>query len=104
MTGEKISADTLGNATGALTQRGIVQVYRGQPGCACGCRGNYSDKLAAVTRARNEALARIREHENSPKYSALIDVQVDPAYVSLDYLTASGNARVLTIYLQDRVS
>lgn len=28
----------------------VSQVYSGRPGCACGCRGNYSSNPATITR------------------------------------------------------
>lgn len=28
----------------------VARVYSGRPGCACGCRGNYSENPATITR------------------------------------------------------
>ena len=34
-----------------LIQRGkITRVYSGRPGCACGCRGNYSSSKGSITK------------------------------------------------------
>lgn len=31
----------------------VEGVYSGKPGCACGCRGNYSENPATITRIVN---------------------------------------------------
>lgn len=36
-----------------LTKENVVRVYSGKTGCACGCRGNYTDKPASITRIFN---------------------------------------------------
>lgn len=36
-----------------ITKADIVRVYSGLPGCACGCRGTYSESKAQITRVMN---------------------------------------------------
>lgn len=36
-----------------LDRADVVRVYSGRPGCACGCRGNYSTNPATITRIVN---------------------------------------------------
>ena len=41
----------------------VTRVYSGRHGCACGCRGTYSDAPAAVTRVVNAMLAHAADVE-----------------------------------------
>ena len=35
----------------SITPEMVEQVYNGRPGCACGCRGNYSTTKRSITLA-----------------------------------------------------
>ena len=49
--------------TDRIATANIIRVYSGRPGCGCGCRGNYSDRKAQITRVRNTMMARANEVE-----------------------------------------
>jgi len=75
-----------------LDSRDISLVYRGKSGCACGCRGNYSDAPRSVTRARNDIRRWIESGEAT-------DIMVSPGvFVSVE----NAKGRVCTVYTDGR--
>lgn len=54
------------------------RVYRGRPGCACGCRGRYSERRATIERVRAEMVRRFVEAEFE---DGIASVQDDRQYL-----------------------
>lgn len=75
----------------AALDAGVTRVYSGRPGCACGCRGTYSDSKGQITRVTN--ILRKALDDNSTDGPG--DLTVGPGYVALDTPT-----RVFTAYIR----
>jgi hypothetical protein len=50
---ERNGDDPTLKATATVDRAKVVRVYSGRPGCACGCRGNYSENPATIARIVN---------------------------------------------------
>ena len=75
----------------------IGQVYTGRSGCACGCRGKYSNKAGAITKVVN----RMKQYPFVPEGNQNdLDklLEIDGCSFTVEYETPSGTRRVLPAY------
>lgn len=73
----------------------VTQVYSGRQGCACGCRGNYSDKPQRIRQVAAKMAALVANGEATEViYGAGI-------YCAVDYETPGGEAKTLTAYFDE---
>lgn len=81
----------------SLTPDQVVRSYSGKPGCACGCRGNYSTRPATI----KLVLARLQD--NAPRErnrDLLVGTNSQGGmYFSVDTETDRGTPRTYTVYV-----
>lgn len=80
----------------SLTPDRIVQSYSGKPGCACGCKGNYSVRPATI----KLVLSRLQD---AAPYARNRDIMVGSnsqggMFFSVETETDKGTPRVYTVY------
>jgi hypothetical protein len=71
---------------GPVDRAMVKRVYSGRPGCACGCRGNYSTNPATITRIVNRinALGALKWVGHDDFVFAERDNRMYTAYFTLD--------------------
>jgi hypothetical protein len=74
----------------------VVKVYSGRPGCACGCRGNYSTNpktIKLITRRINEILTMLNGELKKGGYETYA--------VDGHFIAAENGHRAYTAYYQE---
>ena len=70
----------------------IKRVYSGKPGCACGCRGSYSESKASITKT----LKRYEEAEEQ----AIKTIEASGDDGEILFWDSADGERTYTIYLR----
>lgn len=81
----------------ALTPEQVVQSYSGKPGCACGCKGNYSTRLNTI----KLVLSRLQEFAPHARNRDLIVTSNSQGGIcfGVDTETYRGTPRAYTVYV-----
>ena len=76
----------------------VKQVYSGRPGCACGCRGNYSENRGAITVSLKKYAAALAEGRK------VETIEASAGDGPILFWDNEEGTRTYTIYLKDGVA
>ncbi|QZE10397.1 hypothetical protein SEA_SCOOBYDOOBYDOO_46 [Mycobacterium phage ScoobyDoobyDoo] len=79
----------------------VSAVYSGKPGCACGCRGNYSSHTRTVTQIKNKIRAQIELATAEEMRGLLV---IPGSFVAIDNAGVGEATRTYTAYTDGRTS
>lgn len=74
-----------------IPKSAITKVYAGRPGCACGCRGNYSETQRSIAIIYG-------------KYVAASEDAIDTAGSGIVFWDSPDGQRTYTIYFTEEAS
>lgn len=83
--------------TVALKASDIERAYSGRKGCACGCKGTYTDKPGGIKSRLKNAMALTADDSDSE----ITEVVSCPTYLYIGYTTLCGVERCYCFYRKE---
>ena len=91
-----------------LKQKDVTHAYRGKPGCACGCRGNYYYRKSYAERAGEERGYPVNPDEISDAtvnriYDRVMDCWETGSVLEDNYIESNDTVKFVSVEVGTRV-